>query len=513
MNLIKWWKNRKQTPPAAEPEPKHVGLHRALARLQQDSKPAKTYNYPIKAPELPKGVIPDGATALVAKDSSFSAGAYEFAQLGILNGSAGFVGFPGYPYLSMLSARAEYRMFAQAISSSLTREWLVLNSTDTAGDETKSKITELTQLISDVKLRETIALMAEHDSFFGKAQMYLNIEGADREIPLVINEKTIPRWDGKKGKMPFSIKAVEPMWTTPSAYNAIDPTRDDFYVPTGWFVLGKITHATRLLTIITRPVADILKPAFNFGGMPESQLAEPYVDNWLRTRQSVSDLISNFSVVAFKTDMGQILQGDDNGADLMKRIDYFCLTRSNKGALVLDKEREEFEILNVPLSGLAELQSQSQEQMCSVSHTPAVILLGIAPSGFGNVAEGELRAYYDWVASIQERWWRKPIETVINILQIMRWGAIDPDIVITWQPLYQMTPKELSEIRKSDADIATAYTAAGILDPIEIRESLARNPESGFQGIDITKIPDGGEIDPDEGTPEGGQTQENEDVP
>lgn len=132
------------------------------------------------------------------------------------------------------------------------------------------------------------------------------------------------------------------------------------------------------------------------------------------------------------------------------------------------------------------------------------------------MAEGEVRAYYDWVASIQERFWRKPVETVINILQIMRWGVIDPDIVVAWQPLYQMTPKELSEIRKSDADIATAYLNGAVLDPIEIREWLARNPESGFQGIDVTKVPDGqipgDEVDPVEGTPEGGQAQENQDV-
>jgi hypothetical protein len=139
--------------------------------------------------------------------------------------------------------------------------------------------------------------------------------------------------------------------------------------------------------------------------------------------------------------------------------------------------------------------------------------LGVAPTGFGNVAEGEMRSYNDWNAGLQERHWRPVVETVINILQIMRWRAIDPDIVVTWQPLFQMTPKELAEIRKSDAEMDAAYVAAGIVDPIEVREKIARNPESGYQGIDTTKVPDTGEdIDPEEGTPESGQEQENADL-
>ena len=88
--------------------------------------------------------------------------------------------------------------------------------------------------------------------------------------------------------------------------------------------------------------------------------------------------------------------------DLFSRAKLFTLTRSNKGIFLTDKDREELSQLAVPLSGLHELQAQAQEQMCAVSHVPSTILLGIAPSGFGNVAEGELRSWYDWVAAIQE---------------------------------------------------------------------------------------------------------------
>lgn len=450
-------------------------LNRARAEAMVDK---KNYQYPIQHPVLPPGVVPKGKRALVAMDSGPYGQPYQFAASGYGNE---WVGFPGYPYLAMLSTRAEYRMFAQAIAGQLTREWIVLNSSETAGDETKDKITELTQMITDLGLRNVIQLAAEHDSYYGRAQIFLDIEGHDRSLPLVLSPKTIR--SGTK----FRVKAVEAMWTTPSAYNAIDPASPDFYKPNKWFMLGQEVHATRLMTIITRPVTDMLKPAFNFGGMSMSQLAEPYVDNWLRTRQSVSDLINNFSIVALQTAMEEVLTSGDGGDDLFKRAELFTLLRSNRGLMLLDKDKENLVMLNTPIGGLAELQSQSQEQMCSVSHTPAVILLGVAPTGFGNVAEGEMRTFYDWVASIQEIYWRAPIETVVNILQLIRYGVIDPDIIVSFQPLYQMTPKELAEIRTADAQTDAAYVDRSIIDATEVRAKLARNPESGYQGIDLGK--------------------------
>lgn len=474
-------------PAPKPPEPKTDGMRRAVLHARAESKPAKSYNYPVQAPKLPAGVVPEGEQPPVANDS-YGYG-YSTSQGG------DFVGFPGYPYLSMLSTRAEYRMFAQAMSNNLTREWLKLGSTNTDDDATKEKITQLEQDLKDLNLKEVVALMCDHDSFYGRAQMFLNIKEQNTpegiQEPLVIDPRTVKRKTFKEGEKItkyFKVRAVEAMWTTPQAYNTNDPTRDDFYKPVGWYMLGRKVHADRVLTVVTRPVTDMLKPAFNFGGMSMSQLAEPYVDNWLRTRQSVSDLINNFSIVTMATDMSQVLNGTDDGASVSTRAEYFALTRNNKGMMLLDKEREEIIVQNVPLGGLDALQAQSQEQMCSVSHIPAVILLGISPTGFGNLAEGEIRAFFDWVRSLQYRDWTWIVVRVLEIVQLIRYGKIDPDITVNWEPLYQMTPKEEAELRKTDADRDAAYLDRQVLSPEEVREKLARNPDSGYEGLDVTEV-------------------------
>lgn len=467
-----WWRNK----PASEPtKPSRIGnLTRALTLALAGAKPAKSYQYDIKAPDLFPGVLPSGTTKpLVAMDNA----PYTYARQAY---TSEFAGFPGYPYLASLATRAEYRAFASTLATERTREWIVLNSTDTAGESTKKKITELTQKIKDIGLQKVMRRAAEHDCLYGRGQIFIKIKGHNPVRPLILDKRTISKDSFE------SVTNVEPMWTTPSAYNASDPTAPDFYKPLKWLVMGKEVHASRLMTMVTRELPDMLKPAYNFSGMSLSQLAEPYVDNWLRTRQSVADLINNFSITALKTSMDQVLNGDDNAADeLFKRAALFTAARSNKGLMLLDKDREELVQTNVPLGGLDALQAQSQEHMCAVSRIPAAILTGISPKGLNASSDGEIRSFNDWIAAQQEAYDREPIETVLKVLQISMYSEIDPDITMSFEPLYQMTPKELAEIRLSDSTAATNYINAGVIAPDEDRERLARDSESGYQGLDL----------------------------
>lgn len=487
-------RNQKDTPAPAAKRP--GGLRRAANKakmLAADSASTKPYSYPVKPPELPAGVVPAGITAPVM---SMDANPYSFAAQAFQGG-----GFPGFSYLSQLATRAEYRAFAATMSTELTREWLEFTSQQDDDSNSADKIKAIEEEFKRLNVRGAIQKAAENDCYFGRAQIFLEIAGADRKTPLILDPRTIA-----KGSL-ARVVPVEAIWTTPCAYNALDPAAPDFYRPSSWFMLGQEVHASRLMTVVTRPLPDILKPAFNFAGMSLSQLAEPYVDNWLRTRQSVADLINNFSITALATSMDQVLQGDDDGADVFARAELFTATRSNRGLMLLDKEREEIVQVNTPLSGLHELQAQSQEHMCSVSRMPAIVLTGISPSGLNASSDGEIRIFYDWIAAQQEAYWREPLEVILKAVQLSLFGEIDPDIGLAFIPLYQMTPAEESEIRAKDGVTDCAYVAAGIIDPSEVRDRLAKDPNSGYMGLDAEMVivppaqPVEGEEDPGKAQP------------
>ncbi|MGJ2408946.1 phage portal protein, partial [Salmonella enterica subsp. enterica serovar Paratyphi A] len=244
---------------------------------------------------------------------------------------------------------------------------------------------------------------------------------------------------------------IEPVWIYPTGYNAADPFEDGWYDPQSWNVMGRSVHKTRLLTFIGRPVPDLLKPAYSFGGISLSQMAYPYVENWLKTRQGVNDIITSFTQFVLKTGMDAVLSGG-SADSMLARAAMFNNTRSNRGLLMIDKEAEEFENVSSPLSGLDALQAQSQEHMASVSHIPTVKLLGVQPAGLNASSEGELRSFYDWTHSFQEDLYRQNLHALLGLVMLSLWGETDDGIDFEFEPLWSLDEKGLAEVEKTKAE-------------------------------------------------------------
>jgi len=418
------------------------------------------------------------------------------------------MGFPGYGYLSELSQRSEYRSPVEVTADEMTREFIDITVNGKASSKKRKargekpqdadgdgdidggledKIEQLEAAIKEFKLAEHFHKLAELDGYFGRAQLYIDIDTGNgnrdeiNQLPLVADKETI-----KAGTLK-GFKVIEPIWTTPYSYNATDPTRGDFYKPVAWFVIGKRVHSSRLLTFISHEVPDILKPAYNFGGLSMSQLMEPYVFQWLRTRNSVSDLVHNFSVMVLKTDMNAVLQGGAEGAEagsgLMDRAKLFVNTRDNQGLTLIDKNREELVEVHANLSGLDKLQAQSQEHMAAPSHMPLVKLTGITPAGLNADSEGEIQVWYDHVQARKTSFYGPHMPRVLEILQLHLFGDIDPAIGYAWPPLSAPTVKELAEIRKSNAETDGIYIDKGVISPDESRERVAADPDSGYNNL------------------------------
>jgi phage-related protein (TIGR01555 family) len=452
------------TPLPKRPWMSQIGeLGMVLAQAQADGLiPRRVF----QAPTLPPGVLPKGA-----KFALDNAPMYQY-----LNQQPGYCGlaFPGYPYLSELAQRAEYRSPTETTAKEMTREW----GHFTGASESEQK--ELTDAFQEFNVQACFRQMALHDGFFGRGGLFINIKGQDsdqrRKLPLVVDDNgaTI-----KKGQL-VGFKPIEPMWTTPYAYNSNNPTAPDFYAPTAWYIMGKQTHASRVLTFVSRPVPDILKPAYNFGGMSLSQLVEPYVVRWLKTVDSVNRLISNFSITALATNISSTLEDGGGADDLIRRAQLFNLLRDNRGLFLVDKDTEELVQKNTPLSGLSELQAQAQEHMAAPTHIPLVKLTGVTPAGLNANSDGEIKVWYDWIGSEQQDNYTPNLTTVLKIVQLHLWGKVNPKIGFEWAPLDSPTDKELAEMRKSDGDRDGGYVTNGIVTADEVRTRLRNDKNSGY---------------------------------
>ena len=459
--------------------------------------------------------------------------------------------FLGYPLLSELAQRPEYRLLAEIPAEEMTRKWTKFRGTkdestkekdkpgqrnrddDTAdrrrlarderprtdgrNKEIEAKIKELRDYEDELKVRSWFKAAAAQDRFFGIGHLLLDMKGTDvrnRNDP----ELAKPIGNGRdrisqaklEKKCLRGMRTIEPIWVYPTTYNASNPADPSFYVPQVWYVMGTEYHRSRLLSFIGRPVGDIIKPAYAFGGLSSTQISQPYVDIWLRTRESVGEMVHTYSIINLETQLASTTMPGGSGGgsgDVLARIALFNWWRDNQGTMVTDKNTESLKNIAVTLAGLPELQAQSQEHLASISRIPLVKFTGVQPMGLNATSEGELRAFEETIAGSQEHLFRENLTTVYDIMQISLWGARDPDITYDFVPLREETPKEKAEIRKLNAETAQILIDSGVISQEEERTKQVNDEESGYEGLDPTDTPS--LLDEEEAglEPEGGRPQ------
>lgn len=481
--------------PGASPP---LGMYTTRVRTPEEAR--RTF-----APARPMpGVVPESHLAMDEYDTGLM-GAYN-AQFNGGGGGGGEFGegihWLGFPYLAELSQRGEYRRIVETTAREMTRSWI--NVTKTGGEDA-ARVEIINNQLKYHRVRDKFRRVAELDGYFGRGHIYLDmgvpVEDTDvLKTALIMDHRLVERNSLK------NIKVVEPSWTYPGNYNSVNPLARDFYTPTTWYVMAREVHKTRLLTFVSRSLPDILKPAYAFGGLSMSQMVKPYVDKWLRTQESVSDLIHSFSVMVLGTDMSSILSGGAGEAAAMRAL-LFNAFRDNRGLFMIDKEKESLENVQTSLGTLDHLQAQAQEHMASISGEPLVIMTGISPSGLNASSEGELQVWAQTVNAMQTHLFDDNLKAILDVIQLDQFGDIDPGISHEWNPLEEESDQDKSSRRKSEADAHAAYITAGVLDPSEVRQVLATDPESPYAGVDLSgppPTPPEAEVDPLTGEPQEG---------
>lgn len=460
----------------------------ALTQRMQTAKLPKQFE-----PHKPiAGVLPqDTKVAPVAMDSCNGISSYANTD------PMFYGGFIGYPTLTMMAQSADYRNVPDTNALEMTREWGKVVIKGDGEDDSSDKIQALTEELERIDTRNIIRKHIENEGLFGMSHLFIKIKGQDDKTDLPLVYENVPK-DGLEGLI-----LIEPIHSSPAAFNASNPLEFDFYKVNNWFVQGVNIHQDRLLTLVTRPVPDLLKPAYNFGGLSWLQIMKPYVERFQRDTDSISDLISKFSLTALKTNMETILQGGEEGASqLLLRAQMMGQFRDNLNMLLMDMEGEDLVQINTPMTGLVDLWAKSQELMAMPSHTPLVKLTGITPSGLNASSDGEIRVYNDWISGLQNAFILPQIMKILRIAQMSLFGEIDNNISFEFDSLKQMDDAELADLNLKKAQTAGALIEAGVLSQEDERSRLSNDQDSGYGFIDPDKVPESLDLDLTDEPPE-----------
>ena len=409
----------------------------------------------------------DSAGGFNAIYESLTQHAYDLGQYPITS-------FVGYGVLQQIAQQGLIRACIQTVSDDLSRKWIKIDGCD---DPQKLEIIE--NELKKLHIKDLFHKAVTTTGYMGGAFIFIDTGEDDLTLPLAINDLSAELKEGSKVKF----VVVDPVNVSPIEYNCIDPLRDDYMQPRMWQVLGKRVHASRLLTFVENQPPMLLKPNYNFLGIPQAQILWDYVMHFNQTRASTARLLEKISLLVVQTDMDAVLS-DEHGIELFDaKMEFLERYRNNDSVFVCDKESEGVMNVQTTIAGCTDVVRQSLELIACINRTPAVKLLGISPSGFNATGESDLKNYYDYISSKQELY-REQIQTIINVIQLCEFGNIDPAITFKFEPLNEENKASQAMTAQTKIGALTQLVDRQAMSAEELRTAVREDEDLGLSFLD-----------------------------
>ncbi|MDL2315499.1 DUF1073 domain-containing protein [Desulfovibrio sp. OttesenSCG-928-A18] len=403
--------------------------------------------------------------------------AFEMGQ-GLGGGS-----FLGYGTLSRLCQNGLVSACVETVADDMTREWIDLSSDSKDGDAGNDDILiSVKGAIKKFKLRDVFHRAVSLTQYFGGCLIFIDTGVNDPEMlkkPLDISNKSGELGPGRlRG---FTV--IEPVNVSPGHFNSTNPLSREYFEPGSWWVLGREIHASRFIKISTGDVPILLRPSYNFFGVPHAQILWDYVMHFQECRTASQRMLTKFSDMVFKTDIWNTIAQPGGAAEIDKRIGLMARNRSNDGIAVIDRENEDIVKLETPLGGVTDIVRQSLEMIAAINRTPAVKLLAISPAGFNATGESDIRNYYDHIASQQEKMLYSGVARALDCVQLHVVGKIEPGFGFNFRELGGEDRQIESGIRKANTDTLAALVMAEIVTASGAQATVEANPDEYLVGL------------------------------
>lgn len=341
-------------------------------------------------------------------------------------------------------------------------------------------LAQLTKMDQEFKLNKQLVEFVHMGRVFGiRIAMFL-VESSD---PDYYSKPFNP--DGVTPGSYRGITQVDPYWTAPmlDGQAASNPADPGFYTPTWWMVNGRAVHKSHLVIFKTGELPDILKPTYQYGGIPIPQRIAERVYAAERTANEGPLLAMTKRTTAIHTDVAAAL-ADQESFD--SRIAQWVRYRDNMGIKILGTE-EAMEQFDTSLTDLDAIIMTQYQLVAAAAEVPATKLLGTSPKGFNATGEYEEANYHEMLESIQTHDLTPFVERH-HMLCIRSRIAPDNRIApfnteVVWKPLDSPTATEVADLNLKKAQTAQALSGIGAIDGQDERDRLIADPDSGYAGL------------------------------
>lgn len=353
----------------------------------------------------------------------------------------------------------------KSVAEDMTREWITIKN------DSEEK---LLNKINDIGGEEAFELALTWDRLFGGSIIVVGVDDGR-----LLEEPVIPE----------NIKSVDYFQVydrtdvTITNFNFFeDPSSKDFGKVEFYTVSSKFgpifnVHRDRVLEFKGIPVPNRAKDdVFWYWGMSELQRVWKELKDFGAGKGHALNLLYEFVIGVYKLENLADLIAEGNEQKLRNRMRAIETSKSTLQGVLLDSE-EDYRRDSANIAGIPDLLDRLMMFVSGVTGIPVTRLFGRSPAGQNSTGESDLRNYYDMIKPEQRRLMRRPLNKLIGYVnaseEMKNYKVEDPSA--EFKPLYQLSEKEVVEMRERQSKTDVAYLDKGVLDPEEVRESRFSN--------------------------------------
>lgn len=414
-----------------------------------------------------------------------------FTSVGTKRDPLAYSKFGAEAFLSREEVEAMYvgdglgRRIVDVPAEEITRQWLHID-----GDDGEA----IQDVFEEIGLQAAITNGMRWARLYGGAIGVLIVDdGQTLEAPLNIN----------------AIRAVEKLrvydrhqvsWTTADLVQ--DPASKGFGEPEIYTITPYSTgqnfrvHHSRVVKFSGDPLPPRMHAQNQWWDASCLQGVVAYIRRWGESHGYSANIMRDFiQAVLSVNGLNDMLAMDQDNL-IKKRLEILDMSRSILNTMLIDADSEGYEKKASTITGLPELMDRFAEAVSGVTGIPLTKLFGRSPGGLNATGDADIRNYYDGLKSQQTQRLSPIIERITRLVYLSKNGPTrgrEPESwSICWHPLWQMTDKEIADLRKTVAETDKMYVVdMAALDSREVRKSRFEGGWTMETTIDDVELPEG----------------------
>ena len=234
---------------------------------------------------------------------------------------------------------------------------------------------------------------------------------------------------------------------------------------------------------------------YRYWGMPEYVKISRALRECVTSHEDGVKLLERSVQAIYKMkNLAQLLSTDSGEDKVLQRLQVIDMARGILNSIAIDNDGEDYDYKTLPMSGVKDVIDTTCNMLSAVTNIPQTILFGRSPAGMNSTGESDLENFYNMVENIQKQNMKANARTLIDL--ILKQGMIEgkipeiPKYKMKFAALWSLSESEQATIaqqkaatEQTKAQTAQIYIDSGVLDPSEVRKSLATEGEFNIEEV------------------------------